>query len=140
MIPFINNLYNFNLFYLECLLLDDRYNLIKNIYYYKELPKNDSRIAIYGFGPFGESCFLDLFSRNVIVAIYDVYFCKKYSKVKSPDLINCSDFEYIIITVMNGAAREQIETFLLRKGVVSEQIIYLEYKYELKLQSLKNRH
>lgn len=137
---FIKNIIKFNLFYLECLLLNNKYNLIKDTYYYSLKPKSNAKIAIYGFGPYGEKCFLELFPQNTITNVYDIKFCKIYNKIKHPNDIHLDNFDYIVITVMNNIAREQIINFLEKKGIATDKILYLNYKYNRILHGLKNRN
>ncbi|WP_143098620.1 hypothetical protein [Succinivibrio dextrinosolvens] len=92
----------------------------------KEIKPN-SNIAIYGFGPYGESYFLDLFSKYKITALYDRTYCLNKRIINSPEKINSEKFDYIIVTVMNEKARNGVLDFLNKKNISEEKIICVNY-------------
>ena len=94
---------------------------------YSFKPPVHSKIIIYGFGPYGEYGFTDLFNSCEILDIYDMNFNNYGKKIKSPEFVNAHTFDYILVTVMNKDARNNVLKFLKNKGIDENKIIYIEY-------------
>ncbi|SFS89217.1 hypothetical protein SAMN02910357_02431 [Succinivibrio dextrinosolvens] len=122
---FISNIKRFGCFYFKTKILGYGFKDNKSTKLSKVIEKG-KRISIYGFGPYGEELFVRLFSNNLIINIYDrdSYFMDEY--VRSPQVINKDEFDYIVITVMNPNVRKALITFLSEK-ISSNKIVYLEY-------------
>lgn len=89
--------------------------------------ENNKKIIIYGFGPYGEELFVNLFFKNRIVGIYDKDYKSKGIYIESPDKIDSSCFDFVIVTVMNENARKSIVDFLKKKNISEEKIILVNY-------------
>ncbi|WP_202107739.1 hypothetical protein [Succinivibrio dextrinosolvens] len=101
-------------------------NINDNDYLYSSDVLEGEKIAIYGFGPYGKLAFLDFLSKNKITAIYDQNFSSFNKNVRSPELIDPTQFDYIILSVMNKKAAQQIR-FFLEKNIDKQKIISIEY-------------
>lgn len=118
---FLTNFFKYKKFYLESCIFRDFYNVeISNSL--DIIPKG-SRVALYAFGTYGESIFVDLFSKVRITDIFDLNYQKFDSIVKDPDKINSNNFDYIIITVLNKKAVQSIKKYLIKKGIQNNQIV-----------------
>ena len=123
----IRNLIKYNLLYIESRILSFYSSIADSCYYSNKLPFF-SRIVIYGFGPYGEFAFVNLFKSHYIVDIFDLNNKKFGNKVKSPEFINKNDFDYVVVTVLNKVAQKDVYSFLKRKGIDDNKIIYVVLK------------
>lgn len=118
---FFSNFFKYKKFYLESYIFRDYYNESKRNTL-KEIPIG-AKVAIYAFGTFGESLFVDLFSVYRITGIFDLNYQKFDSNVIAPNKINGHDFDYIIISVKNKKAIESIKEQIISFGVNIDQIV-----------------
>lgn len=95
---------------------------IKQFVFSKEFDL-DSKICIYGFGPYGRSIFRKLFYYSDIAGIFDLSLNKFYRNILSPDDVCECTFDYIIVTVMNEDGKARVLRFLLENNVPAEKII-----------------
>lgn len=125
-----NNLKSYGItLYFSTLLSEDLDYVDKEDYFYSADIPFGARIAIYGFGPYGKCAFLDFFSKNEIVGIYDKNFEKYGKKVISPDKIKSDDFDFIILSVMNDNAVISICNFFKDINIPKEKIVKVNYSY-----------
>ncbi|SFS90676.1 hypothetical protein SAMN02910357_02508 [Succinivibrio dextrinosolvens] len=123
---FIFNLKKYKLFYFEIKYLGGYTEVIKNT----QLSRNISpgkRIYIYGFGPYGQEYFIKLFSLYKIIDIFDLNFKYIVGPISNPEIINSNSIDYVIVTVMNENAKNNVVNFLLNKGISLEKIIFVNY-------------
>lgn len=118
---FLYNFFKYKKFYLESCLLREFYDEAR-ISVLDNIPKG-ARVALYAFGTHGESYFVDLFSKYRFTDIFDLNYQKFDSIVKDPYQIKSTDFDFIIITVLNPKAVQSIKDFLINKGIKEEQIV-----------------
>ena len=122
----------FSLIY--CLEFKCLYYVVK--FFYDESLKNTKlstgiepgkKVAIYGFGPYGEQTFIKYYYVYKIVSIFDIKYKTLPNCIKSPEKIVKFDFDYIIVTVMDEIIRREVINFLLSKGIPEEKIVHLIY-------------
>ena len=90
----------------------------------KKIPIN-TRVVIYGCGPYGAVAFIDLFKTNKIIAIVDKNI--KVFPIITPDKISNLKFDYILVSVMNFEVQKEVECYLERLGVPKSKIVFVLY-------------
>lgn len=125
-IIFLKNILKYKTFYLETKYFSDYKDFIDCSELSKEI-KTNSNVAIYGFGPYGQSYFVKMFYTSKIVAIFDRNFEINKRFIRNPDNITSVDFDYIIITVMNERARKEVKDFFIDRRISEEKIVYVDY-------------
>lgn len=124
---YFSNLFKYNFLYFRTKLW--RYYFIKNEEWGLSKKINTkSKISIYGFGPYGQEIFINLFKNNLITGIYDLNFREINKSIENPDSIDSNIFDQIIVTVMDKEARNSVVRFLQRKGISTEKIVFIVYK------------
>ena len=125
---FIRNFIKYNFFYLETKYLSDYNDLIDETLLSRVIPPN-SKVAIYGFGPYGKAYFVDIFSDSLISAIFDKNNKSNERLISDPNQIdmNLVSFDYIVVSVMSEKARIDILNFLYQKNISDEKIVLVNY-------------
>ncbi|WP_202107736.1 hypothetical protein [Succinivibrio dextrinosolvens] len=101
--------------------------LIKKYELSRDIPIN-SKVCIYGFGPYGRAVLCDMFFFSKIVGIFDMVYSKNLNKILSPDKVTNCNFDFIIITVMNENGRRGVVNFLTNNKVSTDKIVFVNYK------------
>ena len=124
---FFKNLIKYKTLYFETKYFSDFYTKTDSTILSKDIEKNKT-ISIYGFGPYGEECFVDLFYIAKITAIFDKnYRAYNNRNIEDPEFITSKQFDYIIVTVMNEGARREVLNYLKSKKIPDEKIISVNY-------------
>lgn len=123
---FFSNFIRYRFFFFKTKFLSYFFNFTKPTILSRDIEPS-KKIVIYGFGPYGEDVFVELFSKNRIEGIYDKKFEVFGSFVKNPNLINSKEFEYVVVTVMDDNARKTVINFLKEKNIPEAKIIYVDY-------------
>lgn len=125
-LTFLSNLIKYKFFY-----FDTKYF---GIYIDSNVPTSlseqigrNKKIVIYGFGPYGEEYFVNLFDKHRILGVYDRNYELLGKYVESPESITRISFDYVIVTVMNERARKSVVNYLLEKGISENRIVFVEY-------------
>lgn len=123
---FFFNIVKYRFFFFKTKCLSYFFNFTKPTVLSRDIELS-KKIVIYGFGPYGEEIFVELFSKNRIEGVYDKKFEFFGSFVEDPNLINSKEFEYVVVTVMDDNTRKTVINFLKEKNIPEEKIIYVDY-------------
>lgn len=123
---FISNIKKYKKFYFEIKYLSDFSDEILNTFLSKKI-HSGKKVVIYGFGPYGQEYFVKLFYHFYIQDIYDKNFAYIVGPINDPNDICSTDFDYIIVTVMNVDARNSVISFLKNKKIDDDKIVLLNY-------------
>lgn len=126
---FNTNFFNYFSLYVSSKDVNNK-NYLKKYELSRDIPVN-SRVSIYGFGPYGRAVLCDLFFFSKIIGIFDKQHCKNLKKILSPDEVTKYKFDFIIITVMNESSRLSVVNFLSKNNISSDKFVFVNYKKDI---------
>ena len=110
--------------------LREKVDYYRNKYYTQQIEKDENaiRVIIYGFGIYGQELYHRLFgaSNVVVTGVVDANY-KKYNKdlvqVDSLERLKTSDYDYVVISLLNKRVSGEIKELLVSAGV-PESVVF----------------
>jgi hypothetical protein len=101
-------------------------------YWLDEIPE-DSGVVLYGAGELGEKYMLHLSNRKDLRLVSWIDFGYEALKetnaaIQSPDVLQQSDYDYIVITIKNKEKARDIRSQLIDMQVPEDKILWFEQK------------